>query len=309
MRKFPKRIWNSVKNNKVMSVTIFIIILSVILFVIGCFVFKSEGTKDLLEMSANYITICSCVIVVIQLIAYVRDSRHNEARAKKEAALTLAEKYAKEILPSIAFIENVLSASYRQKNYDLEEMLGQIKIKDFVKSELLNQNNKTKVLKYSLYFENGIYSIDVETIEKRTFGCQNFNNMYFNNITEKIKTDEKEYKEILNVCFKSFVFDTMNVLEYFAMSVNQNVAEKEMLYPSLHQTFLKFVKYVYPVICNSNVEEIEYYSNMVKLYNEWVEKEAEYEKAKEQTKEALDKKKQEMTKQLRNKKLTGTPLS
>lgn len=309
MCKLSKKIWNFVKNNKVMSVTILVIILSVILFVVGCFIFKSEDSKDLLEMSANYITICSCVIVVIQLVAYVRDSRHNEARAKKESALTLAEKYAKEILPSIAFIENVLSASYGQKNYDLEEMLGRIKTKDFIKSELLNQNSKMEVLNYSLYFQNGVYNIDVKTIEKRIFGCQIFNNMYFNNITEETKNDEKEYKEILNVSFKSFVFDTMNILEYFAMSVNQNVAEKEMLYPSLHQTFLKFVKYVYPVICNSNIEEIEYYSNMVKLYNDWVEKEAEYEKAKEQTKEALDKKKQEMTKQLSNKKLTGTPLS
>ena len=53
------------------------------------------------------------------------------------------------------------------------------------------------------------------------------------------------------------------------MSVMHNVAESEMIFPSLHYTFLKFVRYMYPYICMYNTEEENYYSNIIDLYRSW----------------------------------------
>lgn len=84
--------------------------------------------------------------------------------------------------------------------------------------------------------------------------------------------EEEIKKHLANIRFKSFLFDTLNVLESFAMSVNQNVSDSEMLFSSLHQTFLKFVRFVYPFICYQNKECEVFYPNIIQLYHSWTKK-------------------------------------
>lgn len=108
-------------------------------------------------------------------------------------------------------------------------------------------------------------------------------------------------KHLANIRFKSILFDTLNTLECFAMSVNQNVSDSEMLYASLHQTYLKFVKYVYPFLCEQNNDEEKFYPNIINLYYSWEQKEFN----EEQKKLDLEHKKQDM---IRKSKTVGTPL-
>lgn len=228
---------------------------------------------NILSMSANYVTIVSCVLVLIQLIAFVRDSRQKEFRSRKEYALTLAKEYANELLVNMTYINTVLSIHYNDKDMkELENVLNDIEINFFTK-DYLGRNKKLS--KHENVFKDGNYLIDFNTIVDRAVIHQ-VNG--FDDISKKII--EAKQKEVANMRFKSLVSTTMNNLEYFAMSVNQNVADSDMLFVSLHQTYLKFVKYMYPTICKSNKNGESYYTYVIDLYRKWDKKQEEFEELK-----------------------------
>ncbi len=224
--------------------------------------------EDALSMSADYVTIVSCVLVLIQLIAFVKDSRQKEYRCRKENALVLAKEYANDLLKKFTFIQTVLSFYYDPDDATaLQEELDKIEIDKFTKSFV---GKKTRLSKLEKAFLNGEYVIPYEIILERATIHEIDGFLDFYTIE-----DEDLRKNLANIKFKRLVCDTMNNLEYFTMSVNQNVAESKMLFVSLHQTYLKFIKYVYPYICNNNVDDESLYTNVIDLYRNWLKEKNE----------------------------------
>jgi hypothetical protein len=75
----------------------------------------------------------------------------------------------------------------------------------------------------------------------------------------------KQFHEIRN--------DLMNKLECISMKFNCGIANDDVVYQSLHQLFIKFVKVVYFEIASNNQSAKDaYYTNIRKLYVKWVEK-------------------------------------
>lgn len=65
----------------------------------------------------------------------------------------------------------------------------------------------------------------------------------------------------------------LNSLEYFAMYFNTGVADEEVVYQSLHQTYLKIVRAMYFVIAQRNDSPKDmYYTNIINLYIKWSER-------------------------------------
>lgn len=71
--------------------------------------------------------------------------------------------------------------------------------------------------------------------------------------------------------FTSVSTDLLNCLEHFCMALNSEVADDEVLYPSLHQVFFSIVDCLYLFIChaNSGNPTDRYYTHVTKLYNKW----------------------------------------
>lgn len=275
---------NKIKNNKLNIATIIVAVISILIYIIGFLILKSKNYEfpNLLSMSADYITLCSCIIVLIQLIAYVKDSRHNEARSRKESALDLAKEYAKDILGDMTFIENVLSIHYNPKNAaELRNLIMEIPISRFTKNEI---EKIDKLKRYSKIFENGNYEINYNTIIEQAIIHQKYDEFNLDVL------EDPDKKSIANVRFRTTICNTLNTLEYFAMSVNQNVAESEMLFVSLHQTFIKFIYFMYPYICKSNIDEELYYTNIIELYRKWNDRKNKIEDFKLKNREKSNKK-------------------
>ncbi len=257
--------FTNIKSNKLNIITIFFALVSIIFFIIGLFYFlhyTDTPYEKILSMSANYITIISWVLVLIQLIAFVKDSRQKEFRCRKESALILAKEYANDLLQNFTYINSVLSAHYDSNNvHKLQEELEKLEITNFTKSTLGKNSTFDKL---EQVFFNGQYIIDDKIIIERAavHEIKGFSNLL------EIENDIVK-KNLANLRFKRLVCDTMNNLEYFAMSVNQNVAESDMLFVSLHQTYLLFIKYVYPYICNCNKDDEYLYTNVIDLYRKW----------------------------------------
>ncbi len=264
---FMERVKIYLRNNKLNAFTYIIAGIAIIMYVLGLNEqINSEKTlSEILSMSANYVAICSCIIVLVQVVAFFSDSRHKESRCRKEAALKLADEYASTILRNITFIQNVVRCYYDRDNPEsLNEKLSELKIDKFVSKEL----TKVKGLeKYIDIFRNGKYNIPCEIIKNASISYR----VGYNIIKDTTDEDNDDLKREANIAFKLIVSDTLNKLEYFSMAVNHNVAESEMLYPSLHQTYLNFVRFMYPYICMENIDEENYYTNIIELYRTWEE--------------------------------------
>lgn len=78
------------------------------------------------------------------------------------------------------------------------------------------------------------------------------------------------YVSLYNGKFSEIITDTLNKLEYFAMSFNTKVADEDVVYQSLQQSFLKMINMMYFYIAFQNVDgKDKYYTNIIDLYNRW----------------------------------------
>ena len=263
LEKFVVRVFN----NKLSISTIALGIVSFIAYIIIFFYLRSkESSIDyILSISADYVTVVSCVLVLIQLFAFVKDSRRKEFRSRKEAAYNIAREYAQDVLSRITFIQNVLSLSYNQDDCrELEKITSQAKISSFKDSDMRNNPCYKAYVERFMDFNTDPLALNVVVNLSVSSNTPGF--------TDILSIEEDSIKKhIANIRFFSSLMNTLNVLEYFAMSVNQNVSDSEMLFASLHQTFLKFVRIVYPFICYQNVEEETFYPNIIKLFYSWSE--------------------------------------
>lgn len=284
------------KKNKLNKATKIFSIICIIIYIFALVIFikRKYSISSILSMSADYTTIVTFVLVAIQVIAFVKDSRLKEFRSRKEYALCLAKEYANNLLKNMTYINTVFSEYYyKQLNEDerIESYLENLNIDSFDTSFF--ENNK-KLIPYEKHFINNSKDIAVDTIIKNASIHEISDITSISNFKES-----DEYKDIANRRFISFYCTTMNELEYFAMSVNQNVAESDMLFDSLHQTYIKHIKYMYPYICALNTEKGEYdfYSNVIKLYDNWIKKKNEIDKIKLKEKEKTKKERKKISSQ------------
>lgn len=72
--------------------------------------------------------------------------------------------------------------------------------------------------------------------------------------------------------FRHVANTLLNRLEHFCMALNAEVADNDVLYPSLHQIFFSIVASLYIFICNANSGNPidKYYTHVTSLYNKWM---------------------------------------
>ncbi len=267
--KLHKKIAAFKKKHNLLRLSTKIITLSAFMFYLVMLYFLIKwNTKfdNVMQISANYVTIFAFAIGTLQLVAFVNDARQRERRAKKEAALELARYYAQNIVVKVSFITNVLSRAYDNNNVKKlrEEVFDDLKIEKFTNKALKKLQKEPQFNRFSSFLKNDVYNIPTDILLNQ-FECYGYTD-----IPEKGGKKDDEYQRILNLKFRGIVSQTLNELEHFSMSVNQNISDSEMLFPSLHQTFLRIIKHSYPIICQSNDNgREEYYTNVIKLYRKW----------------------------------------
>ena len=262
------------KHNLLNLLTTLIAIIAILSFLImvAILIYNKFEFEKVMQICANHVTIFAFAIGAVQLIAFVKDTRHTETRAKKEFALDLAKEYATNLLPKMNIIENVLSRSYNKENpFELQKcVLSKLEINNFTRAELLSNELLDK---YKDFFSTKQYPYETELI------LQIFE--YYEKVNALIPKpseceNEDEFNKNVTRKFRFLIACTLNELEQFAMAVNNQIADSTMLFPSLHQTFLEFVKYTYPRIADSNHDDVEeFYTNIILLYRDWNQKKTE----------------------------------
>lgn len=92
-----------------------------------------------------------------------------------------------------------------------------------------------------------------------------------------VKSVNELWIDDLRTRTNSMIDEVLNKLEYLCMYFNNNLAESDYVYPSLHQSFLEYIKSLYFFIAIRNDDPArKYYTEIIKLYNKWYNQEKNY---------------------------------
>ena len=224
-----------------------------------------DSISDFLHWFFSFPT--ATIALVSTIIAFCAYTYQRKEKRKKQA-YQIANIFGKEFIPKLRFISYIL--------IDLNDSFFSRfsgKMEDFDRSELisiLNEQHKT--------IEDIIVpleKIDINTLESasRRSGLD-INSMPCYSLRDTIP--EKERGEQLSFAFQKFIIDFLNEIEAMALLFRYNIADEKVVYPILHQLFLKHMKYWYYFIADNNYQnESQYYVNLIWLYRKWIKRQTE----------------------------------
>ena len=224
------------------------------------------------------IDISTVANVLMVLIAGVsafyayRAYKHQRERSRKEAACKLASHYAEVILEKDAFISSV----YRTMGLDeyIHKTINMNDMEEFDREEL-EAILKKQGIELDAFMKK-LSTIDPFVILQNSMlrerSAADRCTTYSEYIVVDEETGERRIKNetYLVSDFYQEIIDLLNQLEWFGMNFQYGLADEELLYQSLHQTFLSTVWRLYPWISSNNVNnEDKTYTNVIWLFDIW----------------------------------------
>ena len=224
---------------------------------------------SVIEIIANITVIISCIIAFFTLYWFIMDYKKRYATSRTEKAIQLAEEYANDIMNKITYIGFVMKDIGIS---DLIEHIDSTGFHDFTYNELcrLLTAEEIKTIKEKLY-SNKIS--DKIFLKNKALSLSNYKDI--SEFLRLLRTVSEEAPKnnrvsVFQIEFNSILADVLNQLEYFSMWFVTGVADEKAVYQSLHQTFLKHIKFLYYPIASINKSGTDkYYTNIIKLYNLW----------------------------------------
>ncbi|MGL4392502.1 MAG: hypothetical protein ACRCSK_03580 [Fusobacteriaceae bacterium] len=281
----------------------FLIVFLIIMVWIVVYEFIKIDIEKFGKLLENYYYIAfifSLIFVGLQLKQSIKDSDVRFEYQKKEKAVEIADHF-REIVLSSSYIMSVMKHTFVDTKF--KESKDSFKsLTEFDKEEMESVfNEKHEIIEKELC--NSIKGIPLKIFAESylAYRCRRVNCDLLNKIVSLSKNDYKPYTkdeiecikdEILKLKmeeynndiefldkhlrfeFDSFRVDTLNKIEYISMSFNVGIADDEVVYQSLHQVFLRFIKMMYFHIAtlNTNGNKDKHFNNIIELYNSWAQK-------------------------------------
>lgn len=245
---------------------------------------------------SDIIALVNCVLTglfllatIISVVCAFKAYTHQKERARKEAACSLARYYAENVIVRHGFVSTVMqTAGIEEKAKDF---FPYKELSSFSKSEMLEFLGK-KEITYDMAADIFL-QIDPQAILNAKLLDATSVHGKTELIKEYIVTDEKTgekkiaFPMYLQTEFLDRICDFLNDLEWFSMSCRYGISDEEVLYQSIHTTFLSTVWLLYFYICDQNdTNEDKLFTNIIWLFHKWrgrlasIQKTAEIEQAK-----------------------------
>jgi len=215
------------------------------------------------------------IVTGVSVYYAFRAYHHQKERAKKDVACELARYYAHDIIQRFTFLSYTITQCGITQQ--VKNLFALEKLKDFSLSE------RNRLLQ-----ENGYSPSQIETVSKELITLDPW--IIYQGMIRNAKSEEErhtlaaEYLETSDInarpivknsdlllsTFVDEVNSLLNDLEWFAMSCHYGLADEEMLYQSLHSTFLSQIWMLYNQICLYNYSnEDRLFTNVIWLFNLW----------------------------------------
>lgn len=249
----------------------------VVLLILVVFLYKKvplslKEEQDIYLLRMYYVSqIVSSVFVIagvmIAVWQYYLNSRIEIIKNNKEnitKAIDLSEYYKDNILSNFSVIKYVYA------NAGIDDILKKI---DYEKIECFDE----KELKWLLSDEDISQLKKIETTKEFAKVIIDANEIFGLNLRIPIihDADGSPTENINNeLLFKQFINGVvqkmLNNMEFFAMYFTHNTAKENVVYQSLHKTYVAIVKELYYNIAIRNIQGETYlYTNVTKLYKMW----------------------------------------
>lgn len=269
------------------------IVISIALSIFFSITNNSEGVNIAqIEIFAHAFEIVSYVFVIAGVIIGVWQYYLS---SKSEMIKNDTEKVSKAIELSGFYKDNILRL-FQPVRYVYEKIgaldiingIDKSKIKNFNTHELNNLLSSEKICEMKQMFikpefiesvteANYIYGLKLDLSDS----CGIFN-FYPKDPSSEEQPDESREIElkrkmlditvskIADSYMNKVVCELLNSLEYFAMYFIHNIADKTVVFQSLHQSYIEIVETLYYNIAHQNeTPESKYYTNVTNLYLEW----------------------------------------
>lgn len=218
--------------------------------------------------------VCNVLMLLVTCISVYyayRAYQHQKDRSRKEAACNLAKYYANNIIDKYTDITIVFDTAGIMEiirntfplddlnDFDIDELEALLKAKNMVVAD----------------FKDKLRNLDPMSVlnARMSRACSpEERNMTFTSYT---KVGEDGKTEVINgtyllLDFEQEISGLLNELEWFAMNCKYGLADEELMYQSLHQTFISTVWMLYFYISHRNENnEDKLYTNLVWLFIEW----------------------------------------
>ena len=286
MKKKPNKFFKYIMDHRKLFTFIFMAF-AVLLMVIPQFFVNTEwflASTSRVEILYYCSQITSALFVIFGVIVAVwqyylssskKISETNYARIEK--AIELSNYYKDNILGKYSVLKVVFD------KYGITEMLEKkrafIELKDFDTIELSRLYTEDEIKKIE-----GIYS-DPKFINILVGINQDFNiGLKGTSLIQKTPVEKGVIKaevainpnELFSDFYKTYVVETLNNAEYFAMAFTHKTADESVIYQSIYPTFLELCYIMYYFIAkNSNPSICKLYTNIAELYCAWRTQEKE----------------------------------
>lgn len=223
-------------------------------------------------------TIINAILLIVTLISVIcafGAYRHQKLRSKKDAACSLAKYYANNIIPRINYIVGVFASSGFDEKVHKAFPLEVIKEFNYNEAVTIAKEEK-EVLQLATELLNmdprAIYSEKIrtaKTVDERHTLAKEYT------VWKKDESGTKStvsiiHTDILQDELMTTVQDLLNDLEWFSMNFHYNLADEQLLYQSLHQSFISnvWLLYLYIALCNKPGSG-KFYTNTIWLFLLW----------------------------------------
>lgn len=194
--------------------------------------------------------------------------------SRVEKAIELANYYKDNILEKYSFVKSVFD--YCGITKMLEAKRQTVEIKEFDQVELHVIYSQEEINKLEKLYENkdfidaiikmsSMHNVEVKGCFKDWKNSENSNN--------PVVTVSANPKEVYCDFFKTYVMETLNNAEYFAMSFTHNTADESVIYQSIYPSYLEMCFILYYFIArHSNPATSKLFTNVADLYCSWRDK-------------------------------------
>ena len=216
----------------------------------------------------------SAIIAVWQYWLNRQTEKERYIFEKKAQAIKLSEYYKDNILKDYVAIKYVLEKSgllqilekidkQKMQNFDCAELNTLLSVSD---QKTLDEIKNSKKFVKTLIEANEAYDLGFDNCGlKINLDDDTNNNIESNPI----------YIRITRQFMSGKVQRTLNNMEFFAMHFDKNheIADENVVFPSLHQTYLEMIQMLYWVIAKQNDKpHAKFYTNVIRLYQLWYNK-------------------------------------
>lgn len=205
------------------------------------------------------------IAIASAIIAYLAYN-HQRKLNKKILSLSIAERYEKEIIPRLRYIRYILNVV--GCGPFIAEFNNPV---DFTEQELADFLRKKD--SDIIQFRELINKVTEDDLNKAYL--QSGSNPYISERHDCLIKAGKIDKTALGDVVVKFILDLLNDLEAFSSQLYYNIAEEELAYPMMHQTFLPHTKNLYYFIADRNrFDQDRYYQFTIWLYEKWSKRKA-----------------------------------